>query len=98
MTVNDAGLLFVFVLCLITIVVWLLAGWYDKRVIYIRWLVIIPSALIVLLDGALLFTSFPDGNFELANLLSIMVRAYTQVLFLVTGIILLWNAIKAGRA
>ena len=97
MSVNEAGLLFVFLLCLATIAVWLVAGKVDRGTVYIRWLIILPSVLLVLLDGALLFTEFPFGNFELANLFSILIRIYTQVLFLAWGVIIVWSAVKKAR-
>ena len=97
MTVTVIRQLFMLLACLLTIGVWLYAGRIDQRVVYIRWLVISPSALTAIFYGALVFTSWPNGDVTLANLLAGMIDIYTQVLFLATGVVVLQYALKSRK-
>jgi hypothetical protein len=88
MTIKDWIQLMVFLACLASIVIWAMLGLKNRRYLYLRWIVIIPSVLTALYYYLLIFTEFSRQNSELNSYISAMLRLYYQLLFLVGGIFL----------
>lgn len=89
MSATDLIQLFLMVGCLLTIVIWWGVGRNNARLVYLRWVVIVPSLITGLFYALVLFTTFNEEDPALAALISALIRMYTQLLFLIGGLVML---------
>ena len=89
MTVTDIVQVVTLFICAATIPIWWFIGARNARLRYLRWVVILPSAITVLFYLVVLLTDWNELNPASAALVSALIRLYTRALLLVGGVVML---------